>query len=118
MITIENFKELDNTKPLFIQSNTQFILVDWNVDENSIFKSNHILHEEGSNINLVGGLNFDTINEIRELDVERTSFEIILDRDNYQKVLDSGMFFEFHPELTGEYNEDFKLIWETLISVE
>lgn len=119
MITIENFKEMDNTKPLFIKTKTnRFILVDWEVDENSNIQSKHSLLDEGSYLKLMGGLNFDAIEEIRELDVERASFEIILERDNYQKVLDSGMFFEFHPELTGEYNEDFKLIWEALISVE
>ena len=27
-------------------------------------------------------------------------------KENYDKLLSSGMFFEFHPELTGNYEKD------------
>jgi hypothetical protein len=40
--------------------------------------------------------------------MENTDF-----KDAYQKVLESGMFWEFHPELTGDYSKD-KLEWETI----
>jgi hypothetical protein len=30
--------------------------------------------------------------------------------ENYNKLLNSGMFWEFHPELTGTWEVDIKLI--------
>ena len=30
--------------------------------------------------------------------------------ENYNKILNSGMFWEFYPELTGQWNIDKKLI--------
>lgn len=34
----------------------------------------------------------------------------LIDLESYNKVLKSGMFFEFHPELSGEYKRDIKTI--------
>ena len=33
-------------------------------------------------------------------------YEQIKTEDNYKKLLASGMFWEFHPELTGDWNVD------------
>ena len=30
--------------------------------------------------------------------------------DDYEKLLETGMFFEFYPDLTGDYDTDMKLI--------
>jgi hypothetical protein len=35
--------------------------------------------------------------------------------EGYNKLLESGMFFEIFPELTGGYKEDWKLIHDTEI---
>lgn len=32
------------------------------------------------------------------------------DFEEYRRLLDSGMFFEFHPELTGDWNTD-REVW-------
>ena len=37
-------------------------------------------------------------------------YKQIQTESNYLKVLKSGMFFEFHPELTGNWEEDKKII--------
>jgi hypothetical protein len=37
-------------------------------------------------------------------------YEQIKTKENYNKLLNSGMFFEFHPELTGNWNIDKKVI--------
>lgn len=34
----------------------------------------------------------------------------IRDEDNYYKLLKSGMFFEFHPELSGNWSKDSLII--------
>ena len=34
----------------------------------------------------------------------------ITNEDNYNKLLSSGMFWEFYPELTGEWEVDKKVI--------
>ena len=31
-------------------------------------------------------------------------------KENYHKLLESGMFWEFHPELSGDWNEDESII--------
>lgn len=31
-------------------------------------------------------------------------------KENYDKLLKSGMFWEFYPELSGDWSEDKKLI--------
>lgn len=31
-------------------------------------------------------------------------------KENYNKLLTSGMFWEFHPELTGDWEKDKKII--------
>jgi hypothetical protein len=33
-------------------------------------------------------------------------------RANYNLLLSSGMFFEFHPELSGEWEKDRAIIWK------
>jgi N6-adenosine-specific RNA methylase IME4 len=37
-------------------------------------------------------------------------YKNIKTEENYLSLLKSGMFWEFHPELTGDWNEDFKVI--------
>ena len=37
-------------------------------------------------------------------------YKQIQTENNYLKLLKSGMFFEFHPELTGNWKEDKKII--------
>ena len=37
-------------------------------------------------------------------------YKKIQTKSNYLKLLKSGMFFEFHPELTGNWKEDKKII--------
>ena len=37
-------------------------------------------------------------------------YEHIKEREDYDLLLKSGMFWEFHPELTGVWEEDKKLI--------
>lgn len=32
--------------------------------------------------------------------------------ENYNKLLSSGMFWEFHPELTGEWEKDKDIIFK------
>lgn len=34
----------------------------------------------------------------------------ISEKENYNKLLNSGMFWEIHPELSGVYEEDIILI--------
>ena len=34
-------------------------------------------------------------------------------RQNYEKLLNSGMFWEFHPELSGEWEKD-REVWEAM----
>ena len=36
---------------------------------------------------------------------------------NYLKLLKSGMFFEFYPELTGNWEEDKKIILDNIIKI-
>lgn len=36
--------------------------------------------------------------------------------ENYNKLLNSGMFWEFYPELTGQWNIDKKLILPDVVS--
>jgi hypothetical protein len=31
-------------------------------------------------------------------------------KENYDKLLESGMFWEFHPELTGDWGKDKQVI--------
>ena len=33
-------------------------------------------------------------------------YQHIKNKQNYDKLLNSGMFWEFHPELTGIWNDD------------
>lgn len=33
-------------------------------------------------------------------------YEQIKSKENYYKLLESGMFWEFHPELTGDWETD------------
>jgi len=37
-----------------------------------------------------------------------SKYKKILKKSYYDKVLSSGMFFEFYPELTGNYSKDIK----------
>ena len=37
-------------------------------------------------------------------------YDKIKTEENYKLLLDSGMFWEFHPELTGNWNIDKKTI--------
>ena len=37
-------------------------------------------------------------------------YEQIKTKENYDKLLASGMFWEFHPELSGDWNKDKILI--------
>lgn len=41
-------------------------------------------------------------------------YEHIKTKENYDKLLSSGMFFEFHPELTGNYEIDKNTIHKYL----
>ena len=41
------------------------------------------------------------------------SFKPIESKENYNKLLKSGMFFEIYPSLTGEYDKD-KIIMEKI----
>lgn len=43
------------------------------------------------------------------MDKETDRYKNIRTYDNYQKLLASGMFWEFHPELSGDWEKD-KLI--------
>lgn len=38
-------------------------------------------------------------------------YKSIIEKDNYDKLLNSGMFFEFHPELSGNYQIDSKVFY-------
>jgi len=40
-------------------------------------------------------------------------YEQIKTRENYDKLLKSGMFWEFHPELTGDWDKDKLVILKT-----
>lgn len=46
----------------------------------------------------------ESIERIEKEYIMRTTEEIL--KENYNKVLNSGMFWEFYPELTGEYEKD------------
>jgi len=37
-------------------------------------------------------------------------YQNIKTKENYDKLLKSGMFWEFHPELTGDWNKDKEVI--------
>lgn len=37
-------------------------------------------------------------------------YKQIITEESYDKLLKSGMFWEFHPELTGNWEEDIKSI--------
>ncbi len=37
-------------------------------------------------------------------------YQNIKTKENYDKLLKSGMFWEFHPELTGNWNKDKEVI--------
>ena len=39
-----------------------------------------------------------------------SKYKQIQTETNYLKLLKTGMFFEFYPELTGEWEEDKKII--------
>jgi len=37
-------------------------------------------------------------------------YKNIKTKDNYEKTLKSGMFWEFYPELSGEWEKDMRII--------
>lgn len=39
------------------------------------------------------------------------SYNRIYSKSLHKQLLDSGMFFEFHPELTGDWDKDQHKIW-------
>ncbi len=41
-------------------------------------------------------------------------YEQIKTQEAYLKLLESGMFWEFHPELTGDWEKDIKIINEEI----
>ena len=43
-------------------------------------------------------------------------YEQIKTIENYNKLLASGMFWEFHPELSGDWNKDKNLILDILLN--
>lgn len=43
-----------------------------------------------------------------------SKYENINTKDNYDKLLKSGMFWEFHPELSGDWNKDKTIINDTI----
>ena len=52
------------------------------------------------------------IRNLREM--EKTKYKNINTKDNYDKLLKSGMFWEFHPELSGDWNKDKNIINDTI----
>jgi hypothetical protein len=41
-------------------------------------------------------------------------YKNIKTKENYDKLLKSGMFWEFHPELTGDWNKDKGLLLKSI----
>jgi hypothetical protein len=37
-------------------------------------------------------------------------YKNIKTKENYDKLIESGMFWEFHPELTGDWTKDKEII--------
>ncbi len=36
----------------------------------------------------------------------KEEYKQVATKENYDRLLKSGMFWEFHPELSGDWNED------------
>ena len=43
-------------------------------------------------------------------------YKNIKTKDNYEKTLKSGMFWEFYPELSGEWEKDMRIINPPMLS--
>ncbi len=43
-------------------------------------------------------------------------YKQIKNKEDYDKLLNSGMFWEFHPELSGDWNKDKNLILDILLN--
>ena len=43
-------------------------------------------------------------------------YKQIQNKEDYDKLLNSGMFWEFHPELSGDWNKDKNLILDILLN--
>lgn len=44
--------------------------------------------------------------DFQSCDQRCSKYRYIIEKENYDKLLNSGMFFEFYPELTGNWEED------------
>lgn len=60
--------------------------------------------------NLERTLNVPTRYNISDMKDDRIELEVF---EGYLKLLSSGMFFELHPELTGDWKTD-KLVWYSI----
>ena len=68
------------------------------------------LESDDDNKWFVDNLLKDTIQAIEVIRCCKSFYKNIKTKENYDKLLKSGMFWEFHPELTGDWNKDKEVI--------